>query len=94
MRRNMTTYHRLLLLTALGSALLTFIMFQFAAVNAVTTEQKTPQQLQTLPLPQATEFYAMNQPRMMTLVWQPCDANNCEANPGNKSSDQQFEVSI
>lgn len=74
----MTTYHRLLLLTTLGSAVLTFCLLQTAAVNSSATQQNPPQQLQSTPLPQATEYYALGQPRLMTLVWQPCHGNVCQ----------------
>lgn len=75
----MTTYHRLLLLTTLGSALLTFFMLQIGGeLNASANQEMPPQQLQSAPLPQATEYYAMGQPRLMTLAWQPCAEKACQ----------------
>ena len=74
----MTTYHRLLLITALTSAFLTFCLLQTNAINASATIQKQPQQLQSAPQPKATEFYVINQPGMMTLAWQPCANQACQ----------------
>lgn len=74
----MTTYHRLLLLTTLGSALLTFCLLHVGGINASANEQNPPQQLQSTPLPHATEYYALGQPRLMTLAWQPCAENACQ----------------
>lgn len=74
----MTTYHRLLFITALTSALLTFCLLQTNAINSSATIQKQPQQLQSIPQPQATEFYVTNQPGMMTLVWQPYAEQVCQ----------------
>lgn len=74
----MTTYHRLLLLTTLGSGLLTFSLLQLGEMNAFAKEQNPPQQLQSAPLPQATEYYALSQPKMMTLAWQLCYENACQ----------------
>ena len=67
----MTAYHRLLLLTTLGSALLTFCLLQMTAVNSSGFQQSVPQQKQSMPQPKATEYYASHHPHMMTLVWQP-----------------------
>lgn len=74
----MTTYNRLLLLTTLGSALLTFCLLQTGGINASANKQNPPQQLQSKPLPHATEYFALGQPRLMTLVWQPCTENACQ----------------
>lgn len=93
----MTTYHRLLLLTTLGSALLTFSMLQMGEFNTSVNQQMPPQQLQSAPLPQATEYYAMGQPRLMTLVWQPCAVNACHphfAADAKVTLRQQSEISI
>lgn len=75
----MTTYHRLLLLTTLGSALLTFFMLQMGEVSTSANQQSPAKQMQSAPLPQATEYYALGHPRLMTLVWQPCTKNTCQS---------------
>jgi len=85
----MTTYHRLLLLTTLGSALLTFSVLQAGGLNTYATKHNQPQQLQSMPLPQATEYYVASQPRLMTLVWQPQFVAH-----SNTASRQQSEVGI
>lgn len=74
----MTTYHRLLLLTTLGSALFTFCLLQTGGINTSANKQNPPQQLQSTPLSHATEYLALGQPRLMTLVWQPCAENTCQ----------------
>ncbi len=74
----MTTYHSLLLITALTSAFLTFCLLQTNAINSSATVQQQPQQLQSAPQPKVTEYYVMNQPGMMTLVWQPCTNQGCQ----------------
>lgn len=74
----MTTYHRLLLITALTSAFLTFCLLQTNAINSSATVQQQPQQLQSAPQPKVTEYYVMAQPGMMTLAWQPCTSHSCQ----------------
>ncbi len=93
----MTTYHRLLLSTTLGSALLTFCVLQAGGLDTSANKHNQPQQLQSAPQPQATEYYATVQPRLMTLAWQPCTVNACQPQfaAHNKAvSRQQSEVGI
>ncbi|MEX0615913.1 MAG: hypothetical protein WD177_08390 [Methylophaga sp.] len=93
----MTTYHRLLLSTTLGSALLTFCVLQAGGVNTSVTKHNQPQQLQSAPQPQATEYYVTVQPRLMTLAWQPCAENACQPQfvaHTKAASQQQSEVGI
>ncbi|MEX1199163.1 MAG: hypothetical protein WEB02_00085 [Methylophaga sp.] len=93
----MTTYHRLLLLTTLGSALLTFFVLQAGGINASANKHNQSQQLQSAPQPQATEYYVTVQPRLMTLVWQPCAENACQPRFVayiKAASRQQSEVGI
>lgn len=74
----MSTYHHLLLITALSSALLTFFLLQAGGSDFSSNQQNPSQQLQSTPLPQATEYFALGQPRLMTLAWQPCIENACQ----------------
>lgn len=90
----MSTYHRLLLLTTLGSALLTFCLLQAGGVNFSANKQNPSQQLQSQPQPLVTEYYAMAQPRIMTLAWQPCTAHACEPGHGKIPARQSTEIGI
>ncbi len=93
----MSTYHHLLLITALSSALLTFFLLQAGGSNFSANQQNPSQQLQSTPLPQATEYYALGQPRLMTLAWQPCVENACQpefAAYSGITTRQQSEIGI
>lgn len=90
----MSTYHRLLLLTTLGSALLTFCLLQAGGVNFSANKQNPSQQLQSQPQPLVTEYYAMTQPGIMTLAWHPCAANTCEPGHGKMPAHQPTEIGI
>ncbi|MDT8310233.1 MAG: hypothetical protein RQ732_02190 [Methylophaga sp.] len=91
----MTTYHRLLLLTTLGSALLTFCVLQASGINASSNKHNQPQQLQSTPQSQATEYYTAGQPRLITLTWQPpCAANTCEPGLSKIPVRQQTDMGI
>jgi hypothetical protein len=72
----MITYHRLLLITTFGSALVTFGMLQLNATIPSAVEAVPSQQMQSAPSPSVTEYYVMG-PRLMTLAWQPCADNAC-----------------
>lgn len=93
----MTTYHRLLLITALTSAFLTFCLLQINAISSPATVHQQPQQLQSAPQPKVTEYYVMTQPGMMTLAWQPCTSQACQplhAAYNRKAASQNNDIGI
>ncbi|HET8808347.1 MAG TPA: hypothetical protein VFM76_08210 [Methylophaga sp.] len=93
----MTTYHRLLLITALSSGFLTFCLLQAGGINSAANQENPSQQLQSSPLPYVTEYYALGQPGLMTLALQYCVEKVCQPKLAANSkitSHQQSEIGI